>query len=205
MCGAIACRTKVLPQILHLTSRKLGAHMANPKLLMISGSLRKGSYNRALLRAAAHAFGPADVTEADIDLPLYNGDVEEAEGVPQKVKDLVAQIRGAEALIVSSPEYNKGISGALKNALDWCSREDFGAFKGKPTVVLSAAAGRGGGETGLFMTLACLAQFQVRFIFGPSVMVAAAHEAFDANGQLTNESYLGFLDKRMAELRAEIT
>lgn len=179
--------------------------MADPKLLLLSGSLRKASYNRALLRLAATAFGPADATMADLDLPLYNGDVEDAEGVPEKVKVLVGQINDADALIVSSPEYNKGISGVLKNALDWCSRKDSGVFKGKPTVVLSAAAGRTGGETGLFMTVACLSQFQVRFIFGPPVMVAAAHDAFDDNGDLKIDTYKEALAKRMSELRAEIS
>lgn len=178
--------------------------MATPNLLLISGSLRTGSYNRMLLRRAAEAFGPADVTEADIDLPLYNGDVETAHGVPDKVKTLGAQVEAADALIVSSPEYNKGISGALKNALDWLSREHMGTFKGKPTVVMAAAAGRGGGETALFQTIACLAQFQVRFIFGTGLMVAAAHNAFDDDGMLKAESYRDILKTRMDELRAEI-
>lgn len=179
--------------------------MPEPKLLLLSGSLRKASHNTALLHAAAKAFGPADVTMADVDLPLYNGDNEDADGVPDKVKTLVAQVRDADALIVSSPEYNKGISGVLKNALDWCSREDFGAFKDKPTVVMSAAAGRSGGETALFMTVACLSQFQVRFIFGPAVMVAAAYEAFDEAGDLRADTYRDALSARMAALRAEIT
>ena len=60
--------------------------MADPKLLILSGSLRKGSYNRMLLKLAAEAFGPAEVTEGDLDLPLYNGDLEETEGVPQAVQ-----------------------------------------------------------------------------------------------------------------------
>ncbi|MEL6172281.1 MAG: NADPH-dependent FMN reductase [Pseudomonadota bacterium] len=179
--------------------------MSEPTLLLISGSLRKGSYNRALLRQAANAFGPANVIEGDIDFPLYNGDLEEAEGAPQKVKDLSEQLKSADALIVSSPEYNKGVSGVLKNALDWLSRVDFAAFKGKPTVVLSAAAGRTGGETGLFMTQSCLSQFQVRFIFGPPIMVAAAHKEFDADGNFTGEVYADMLKLRMQELRSEIS
>ncbi|MEM8774189.1 MAG: NADPH-dependent FMN reductase [Pseudomonadota bacterium] len=179
--------------------------MSDPTLLLISGSLRKGSFNRMLLKKAAEAFGPANIINGDVDFPLYNGDLEDAEGPPQKVKDLVEQLKSADALIVSAPEYNKGISGVLKNALDWMSRVDAGAFKGKPTVVLSAAAGRTGGETGLFMTQACLSQFQVRFIFGPPVMVAAAHAEFEENGELKGEVYADMLKTRMQELRSEIT
>ncbi|MEM7075184.1 MAG: NADPH-dependent FMN reductase [Pseudomonadota bacterium] len=178
--------------------------MADPTLLTISGSLRQNSFNRMLLSEAVNAFGPARVVEADIDLPLYHGDLEETHGVPEKVKKLAEQIRSADALVISAPEYNKGISGALKNALDWVSRVDFGAFKDKPVVLMSAAAGRTGGETGLFMTQSCLAQFQVRFILGAPVMIAAAHEQFDENGKLREQSYRDALTARMSDLRTEL-
>ncbi|MEL7256694.1 MAG: NADPH-dependent FMN reductase [Pseudomonadota bacterium] len=171
--------------------------MSEPNLLLISGSLRKASYNRALLREAVRAFGPADITEADIIFPLYNGDDEDAQGAPKSVHRFAEQIRNADAVLISSPEYNKGISGVLKNALDWLSRIDMPALRQKPTVVMSAAAGRTGGETALFMTLSCLSQFQVRFIFGPAVMVADASNQFDENGQLTSEVYRKSLDERM--------
>ncbi|WP_135503947.1 NADPH-dependent FMN reductase [Roseovarius aestuariivivens] len=178
--------------------------MSNPKLLLITGSLREGSFNRMLVREAARMFGPADVTEADLNLPLYNGDVETSEGVPEKAKTLAAQVAEADALIVGSPEYNKGITGVLKNALDWASRVDMPAFKGKPTVLLSASAGRTGGETALFMAQHCLSQFQVRFILGQGVMVAAASNHFDENGSLTTDTYRELLQTRMDELRAEL-
>ena len=175
--------------------------MQNPKLLLISGSLRTGSYNRTLLRDAAQSFGPAKITEANIDFPLYNGDDEDSTGVPQAVKIFARQIKDSDAMIVSSPEYNKGISGVLKNALDWVSRVDMGALKDKPTVVMSAAAGRTGGETALFMTLSCLSQFQVRFVFGPVVAVAAAGDQFDSSGRLKPGIYKDALVQRMEKLR----
>ena len=174
--------------------------MPKPNLLLISGSLRKTSFNRALLQEATRVFGPATTVEADISFPLYNGDDEDAHGAPDAVHTFARQIRDADALLVSSPEYNKGISGALKNALDWLSRVDMPALRHKPTVVMSAAAGRGGGETGLFMTLNCLAQFQVRFVFGPAVMVANASAQFDDNGRLKSETYLKPLTERMQAL-----
>lgn len=178
--------------------------MPNPKLLLISGSLREGSFNRMLIREAAQLFGPADVTEGDIDLPLYHGDRENSEGVPEKAKTLAAQVAEADAMIIGAPEYNKGITGALKNWLDWMSRVDMPAFKGKPTVVLSASAGRTGGETAQFMTMSCLAQFQVRLILGQGVMVAAASQHFNDEGRLITDTYRDMLQTRMDELRTEL-
>ncbi len=178
--------------------------MAVPRLLTISGSLRRGSYNRMLLRAAVRAFGPAEVQEADLRLPLYDGDLEEAEGVPDAVERLVAQIGEADAVAISSPEYNKGIAGAMKNALDWVSRVPGGAFRGKPTVVMSANAGRTGGETGQYMLLSCLVPFQADIVPGPMLCVAKAADEFDADGRLANEQYRKVLKGRMQALRERI-
>ena len=178
--------------------------MSTPKLLTISGSLRKGSYNRMLLKEAAKAFGDAEVIEADLDLPLYDGDLEAAEGIPAPVQALADQIKAADAIVISSPEYNKGIPGVLKNALDWVSRVEGAVLKDKPTVVVSAAAGRTGGETAQFMVLHCLTQLQVRLLPGPAVLVAGAMNEFDESGALQNELYLKTLATRMQALRAEV-
>ena len=93
--------------------------MATPSLLTISGSLRSGSVNRKLLREAAHFFGVIPV-EADLDLPLYNGDIEAKDGIPKKVQILADQIAAADAVVISTPEYNQALSGVLKNALVDC-------------------------------------------------------------------------------------
>ena len=178
--------------------------MANPTLLTISGSLRQGSYNRMLVKEAAGSFGPANVIEADLNLPLYDGDLEEAEGIPAPVQALADQIKVADAIVISSPEYNKGIPGVLKNALDWVSRVDGAVLKGKPTVVVSAAAGRTGGETAQFMVLHCLTQLQVHLLPGPAVLVAGAGGEFDDSGALTNDRYKATLDERMQALRAMV-
>ena len=179
--------------------------MPDPKLLTISGSLRKGAYNRMLLNEAVRAFGPADVTEADLHLPLYDGDLEEAEGVPDEVHTLADQIKAADAVIIASPEYNKGITGALKNALDWVSRVEGMPFKGKPTVVMSANAGRTGGETGQFMLLSCLVPLQAEVLTGPMLCVAAAQNEFGEDGQLTNDLYVKALQTRMQALRDSLS
>lgn len=178
--------------------------MSTPKLLTISGSLRKGSFNRMLLKEAVHAFGEADVTEADLNLPLYDGDLETSEGIPASVQLLADQIKQADAIVISSPEYNKGIPGVLKNALDWVSRVSEPVLKDKPTVVVSAAAGRTGGETAQFMVLSCLTQLQVRLLPGPAVLVAAAMNEFDEGGALKNDRYKETLVTRMQALRAEL-
>ncbi len=178
--------------------------MADPTLLLMSGSLRAGSFNRMLLAEAAAAFGSAHVVTADLDLPLYNGDLEDAQGIPEKVQILTDQVKAADALIIATPEYNKGISGVLKNTLDWLSRSGMGPFRDKPTVLMSATAGRTGGETALYMTTACLGAFQVRIVSGPAVMVAAAQKQFDENGKLVQKSYQDALNTRMANLRQVI-
>lgn len=174
--------------------------MTTPLLLTMSGSLRKGSYNRMLLREAVRAFGTAEVIEADLDLPLYNGDVEDA-GVPDKVQTLVDQVRSADALVVGAPEYNKGISGVLKNAIDWISRAKPLVLRDKPAVVMSAAGGRTGGETGHFNTIGILHQLQVNVVHGPLILVAAAQNEFDADGNLTNDFLKGQVADRMERLR----
>jgi chromate reductase len=178
--------------------------MAKPKLLLISGSLRKGSFNRMLLTEAEQAFGDADVTRADLNLPLYDGDLEEAEGVPTAVQTLAEQVKNADAVAISSPEYNKGITGVLKNAFDWISRVEGMPFKGKPTVVMSANAGRTGGETGQFMVLSCLVPLRANVLPGPMLCVAAAGKEFNDEGRLTNDHYLKVLGGKMEALRAEI-
>lgn len=178
--------------------------MSTPTLLTISGSLRAGSYNRKLLNEAVRAFGPANVLEGDIRLPLYDGDLEDAEGIPAAVELLCDQIRQADAIVIASPEYNKGIPGVLKNALDWISRVKGNVLADKPVAVISAAGGRTGGETAQFMVMSCLLQFQVRLIQGPPVLVAGAPDQFDEDGKLVTESYAKALQARMDKLRGVV-
>ncbi len=176
--------------------------MTDPKLLTICGALRKGSFNRMLLREAVAAFGPAEVAQADLRLPLYDGDLEEAEGIPAAVHRLADQIMAADAVLIASPEYNKAITGVLKNALDWISRLPRLAFANKPTVIMSANAGRTGGETGQYSLIACLVPHRALILPGPMLCVANAGEAFDADGRLVDERYRKILDGRMQALRA---
>lgn len=171
-------------------------------LLGISGSLRKASTNTLLLRNAAEAFAADNFVEGDINFPLYSGDLEEASGVPEAVQTLSDQIAQADAVIIATPEYNKAMSGALKNALDWVSRTKGGPWKNKPVAIMSATAGRAGGERAQFSLRLAMMAFRPRILQGPEVLVSASGGAFDENGKLTGESYVKLLDELMDELRA---
>ena len=172
-------------------------------LLGISGSLRTESRNTALLHEAARLFAPDEFILADIRFPLYDGDLEDSEGVPDEVKKLHAQIKAADAVVISTPEYNKNLPGVLKNALDWLSRERPQPWTGKPVAIVSAADGRAGGERSQYSLRHCMTPFNPRILQGPEIMIAAASKAFDDNGQLENEFSVKSLTKLMAALRAE--
>jgi chromate reductase len=177
--------------------------MSKPVLLTLCGSLRAGSYNRMLIGEAVRAFGEAEVIEGDLKLPLYDGDVE-AKGVPSAVQTLMDQTSRADALIIGAPEYNKGISGVLKNAIDWLSRDKPSVLADKKAVILSAAGGRTGGETGHFMTHSILTQLQVNVVHGPLILVATANEAFDEEEHLKSDFLRNQVNDRMTRLREMI-
>ncbi|WP_309663927.1 NAD(P)H-dependent oxidoreductase [Tabrizicola sp.] len=172
-------------------------------LLGIPGALRAASTNRLLLAEARRAFGDAIHTEADLRLPLYDGDLEATHGIPPEVQTLADQIAAADAIVISTPEYNKSVPGVLKNALDWVSRTKGGPWRDKPVAILSAADGRGGGDRSQFALRLCLVPFRPRVLPGPEVMVADASHAFDADGHLKDERYQKALAELMHLLRAE--
>jgi chromate reductase len=173
-------------------------------LLGISGSLRKESTNTKLIRAAAEVFAPDTFVEADLNLPLYNGDLETAEGIPQSVQTLADQIAAADAIIISTPEYNKAPSGVLKNALDWVSRTKGGPWNGKPVAIMSAAAGRAGGERAQFALRLMMTPFRPDILQGPEMMLANSGKAFDETGKLTDEFAVKLLTELMDALKARI-
>lgn len=177
--------------------------MSRPTLLGLSGSLRKEATNRKLMREAARLFGPCTFVEADLNLPLYNGDDEKADGIPDAVQKLADQIVQADAVVISTPEYNKGPSGALKNALDWVSRTDGKPWADKPVAVMSAAAGRAGGERAQMILRAFMVPFQTRMLQGPEVHLANSSAEFDEAGRLSSEHYTRTLQILMQKLRVE--
>ncbi|MEM9148260.1 MAG: NAD(P)H-dependent oxidoreductase [Pseudomonadota bacterium] len=172
-------------------------------LLGISGSLRRESTNTKLVREAARLFEPTAFELADLNLPLFNEDVE-AEGLPAPVSALMEQIAWADALVISTPEYNKAPPGSLKNALDWVSRKRPMPTRGKPVAVLSAAAGMAGGQRSKSALYLMLIPFGVRFVFDPEINVGASAKKFDQAGRLTDEMAEKLLGELMAALKAAV-
>ena len=169
-------------------------------LLGLSGALRAESTNTKLLHEAARLFGPCEFTQADLRLPLYDGDLE-AEGIPAEVMTLAEQIRDADAVVISTPEYNKMISGVLKNALDWVSRSGVKPWEGKPVAILSAAAGRAGGERAQYSLRWAMTPFNAHLLQAPEVLVADSSNAFDDQGRLNDPRTISGLEKLMSDLR----
>ena len=153
-----------------------------------AGSLRKRSYNRALLHAALELLPEGmelKIVELN-DLPLFSEDQEHPP--PEAVRVFCQRIRQADALLIATPEYNYSVSGVLKNAIDWASRPPgHGAMQGKPTAIMGCSPGRFGtvrAQLALRQTLLYLDMPTVRH---PEVMVTNAAERFDAEGQLSDE------------------
>jgi chromate reductase, NAD(P)H dehydrogenase (quinone) len=178
--------------------------MSGPKILGISGSLRKGSYNSRLLLEAVRLFGDCGFTQGSIHMPLYDGDLEDEEGVVSEAELLASQIAAADAIIIATPEYNQNLPGGLKNALDWVSRTEGAPWKGKPVAILSAAAGRAGGARSQFSLRHCLTPFNPRVLQGPEVMISGASREFDDTGRLLNPRYIKTISTLMSDLRAMI-
>jgi chromate reductase len=178
--------------------------VAKLKLFGMSGALREGSTNTKLLREAARLFGECDFSLGDLRLPLYDGDLEQREGIPASVQVLADRIAAADAVVISTPEYNKGPSGVLKNALDWVSRTKTAPWKGKPVAVMSAAAGRAGGERAQMILRSLMLPFQPRVLPGPEVHLADSSNQFDEAGRLKGELYEKTLKQLMDDLRVEI-
>lgn len=179
--------------------------MAEPQPIRIcglAGSLRAGSYNRGLLRAAVELAPTGTIIEPFdlIEVPLYNADVEAA-GDPAAVKALKAAIAGADGVLFATPEYNHGVPAVMKNAVDWASRPPASAvLSGKPVGIVGASPGMTGSARGQsqlrqafeFTNSYCLPQ--------PEVLVFRAHEKFGADGRLTDEPTRAFLAKYLVAL-----
>ena len=140
---------------------------------------------------------------ADLDMPLYNGDVEEADGIPEAAARIKRQIEAAAAVAISTPEYNQSISGVLKNALDWVSRGEGNPLRDKPVAIMSATAGRAGGARAQYALRLALNTFQPRLLTGPEVMVANAQKEFDPKGRLLGEGYRRALETLVEKLASE--
>lgn len=168
----------------------------------MSGALRRDSTNTKLAHEAGRLYG-GDYTVADLRFPLYDGDLESGEGIPDSVQAVANQIVAADAVVIASPEYNQSFSGVLKNALDWISRVKGSPWRGKPVAIMSAAAGRAGGARANYALRLAMTPFRPRLLTGPEVLIADTRNQFGEDGRLTNERYVKALTELMAALRAE--
>ncbi|WP_270725020.1 NADPH-dependent FMN reductase [Shimia sp. Alg240-R146] len=173
-------------------------------LLGLSGALRAGSTNSALLREAARLYGADTYAQADLNLPLYDGDLEDSDGIPASVDMLVRQIAAADAVLISTPEYNGAVTGVLKNALDWISRHSEKPLVGKPVAIMSAAAGRAGGVRAQTMLRTCLVAFRPRIALAPEVGIADSGKAFDDNGRFVSDRSAASVTALMDALKADV-
>ena len=159
------------------------------RILGIAGSLRKASFNRAALRAAQQLV-PADATLEIFDLdgiPPFNEDDEKT--LPPRVAELKAEIRGADAILIVTPEYNYSIPGVLKNAIDWGSRP-YGdnAWDGKPVAIMGASVGAMGTARAQYHLRQTFIFLNMHPVNKPEVMISTAAQRFDERGNLTDET-----------------
>jgi chromate reductase len=178
------------------------------RLVGIAGSLRRHSYNAGLLRAALEVMPEgADLAIHSIaGVPLYNGDVE-AEGIPAAVTVLKDAVAGADGLLLVTPEYNSGVPGVFKNAIDWMSRPGADiprVFGGKPVAMIGASPGNFGtilSQNGWLPTLRTLG---AELWTGQKLMVPGAGKSFDAEGNLIDEAIRARLERFMAGFVASL-
>ncbi len=172
------------------------------KILAFAGSLRKKSYNRSLLRAAKEvAPEEMEIEIFDLDgIPLFNTDLE-AEGDPEAVTRFKEAIRSADGILIASPEYNHGMTGVTKNAIDWASRPARVALlMGKPAGILGASPGITGTARSQEQLRQSLKAVNVRCMASPELLLFRAKEKFDEEGNLTDTATRSKLEKYLESL-----
>jgi chromate reductase len=171
-------------------------------IIGISGSIRRASFNTALLNAAA-GLAPAGSTldiRSIAGIPLYDGDVEARDGIPGEVSTLKDAIAGADGLLIVTPEYNNSIPGVLKNAIDWLSRPPADikrVFNGRPVAIMGATPGLGGTRLSQAAWLPVLRTLGTAPWFGGTLLVANAAKVFDADGRLEDDAIRARLEAFM--------
>lgn len=155
------------------------------KILGLAGSLRRNSFNKALLRTAAE-MAPAGVTLEVFDLapiPLYDDDLFQA-GLPTAVAQFRQAIAAADAVLIATPEYNYSIPGMLKNAIDWASRPPDQPFDGKPLAIMGASPSRLGTARAQYHLRQCFVYLNARVLNRPELMISEAHKLVDGEGRI---------------------
>jgi chromate reductase len=175
------------------------------RIVGISGSLRKASFSTALLRILAEKATPSieiDVVTLE-DIPLYNEDLDREPAIPSVTK-LKKSITEMDGVLIVTPEYNHGIPGVLKNALDWLSRPVFDScFKGKPVSIISSSRAFTGGVRAQYQLRETLISMHAHVVVGPEVVVGGIHRNL-ADDFYTDENGLAFMLSSVGRLRAEV-
>lgn len=172
------------------------------RLLGISGSLRNGSYNTALLHAAGELLPEGVELEVATlhGIPLYDGDAEEKHGIPAAVEALKDKLAACDGLVLCTPEYNHSIPGVLKNAIDWMSRpgsDKERVFGGRPVALLGASPSGFGTVLAQNAWLPVFRILGMRYWCGMELMVSGAHKVFDDQGKLQDEKVRELLRKHV--------
>ena len=171
-------------------------------ILGISGSLRRGSFNTAALRAAVE-LAPAGITLETFDIapiPAYNEDVRQ-QGFPPPVEELRRRIKQADGLLIVTPEYNYSIPGVLKNAIDWVSRPPDQPFDGKPIALMGASPSALGSARAQYHLRQCFVFLNAHLLNRPEVMITQAASKFDASGELTDQPTRDFIAAMLTSFR----
>ena len=173
------------------------------RIVTFCGSIRSGSFNRKLLAQAIDVLRPSAQIDAaelrDVPLPIYDGDLEVASGVPEPAKRLAERIAAADGLVIASPEYNNSLPGGLKNAIDWMSRLKPQPFKGKPVLLLGASPGAYGAIRAQVAWRQVMTTL-LAVIVPNQVALPHADEAFEADGRLKDPKVRVQIERACAEL-----
>jgi chromate reductase len=171
-------------------------------IVSICGSLRKGSYNRIVMNALqGYAPDGMRISEAPsyAEFPLYNADIQNSTGFPAPVQTLAEAIRAADGVIFVSPEYNYGIPGPLKNAIDWVSRLPNQPFVGKPVSIISAAAGILGGGRMQYDLRRCMIFVDALTMNKPEIFIGNVSQKIDEKtGQIKDKQAIGLIKQQLA-------
>lgn len=184
-----------------------------PRILCFAGSLRRDSVNKRLARLGMQAVQDSGGEATFIDLrdyamPIYDGDIETQDGLPENAVKLKKLFNEHQGLIIASPEYNSSISAALKNAIDWVSRpqpgeKQLGCFDGKVAALLAASPGALGGLRGLVTLRSILGNIKV-IVLPDQLAISKANEAFNDDGSLKDEKQAAAV-KAIAKRLVEVT
>jgi chromate reductase len=176
-------------------------------VMTLCGSVRKDSYNAALIRALP-SLSPGDFVFNEgpsvADIPIYDGDLERLSGFPAVINALSASIREVDGLVIASPEYNYSMPGGLKNLIDWVSRTPNQPFARKPVLIQSVSAGPMGGVRMQHHLRQVMVFVNARVIPRPEVMIGPASAKFDESGQLIDKTAREAVRAQLTEFAAFI-